>query len=153
MDRVVDTSGNLVKLVFKVSDYRVSEMQKSMPIITESVFVLSQTSLKYHLIRVSPYQRQMFPGYKVPFILDTDVGRIITRVSSAPRGTLKGNPFAGQFISKNLKDWFVAHPELKAGDKVQIETIERERHYRLKLLSTQSTLKPISTPYLVDKSL
>jgi len=97
---------------------------------------LTHSSKEYNLIPISRC-RHFFPGYKVEFILDTDIGDIKARVSSAPGGTQIGDPHAGNYIKSvirgELTKWYDAHPELKAGDKIIIEAIEPKKRYRLRV--------------------
>jgi len=77
--------------------------------------------------------RHFLPGYKEDFILETDVGNIVTRVTSAPQGTRIGDPNAGAYIQGGLRPWYKKHPELKSGDRLIIEAIEPQKRYRLKI--------------------
>lgn len=86
---------------------------------------------KYALIPIPKEYRRFFPGYKVPFILETDIGEIRTKVTSAPRGTEYGDPDAGNYIQGGLKPWYNKHKDLKEGDKLIIEVIEPKKRYRL----------------------
>jgi hypothetical protein len=86
--------------------------------------------------------RAFFPGYKVPFVLETDQGEIWTRVTSARRGTSVGAPMKGTLVS-GLKKWYKAHPEIRTGSRFIIEAIEPKKRYRLSILEhpTQPTLE------------
>lgn len=135
IDKTVDAAGKLTALIFRVSSYEMPKVEESKPEPTKAEFALTESSLKYHLIHIYKH-RKMFPGYKVLFLLETNKGSIATHVSSAPRGAQKGDPSAGYYIQANLKKWFDAHPELKVGDRVLIEAIEKGKRYNLKLLSS-----------------
>ncbi len=89
------------------------------------------TPRKYGLIPVPKEYRGFFPGYKVPFILQTDIGEITTRVTSAPKGTKVGNAAAGAYIQGGLKPWYKTHRELRGGDKLVIKVIEPKKRYSL----------------------
>jgi hypothetical protein len=91
------------------------------------------TPRKWSLIQLPREYRTLFPGYKVPFILETDIGRITTKVTSGPKGTKIGDPEAGQYIAGGLKPWYDAHRELKEGNKLIIEVIEPKKSYRLSI--------------------
>jgi hypothetical protein len=84
-------------------------------------------------LRESPEVRDFFPGYKISFILETDIGGIKSSVTSAPNGTPIGDPRAGKYIQGNLKPWYEAHPELKEGDVLVIEEIEPKKRYSLSI--------------------
>ena len=92
------------------------------------------SSKKYALIRVPRELRYLFPGYKVPFILETDIGEVTTQVTSAPKGVKMGDPEAGQYIQGGLKPWYNKHKELKVGSKLVLEILESKKRYRLNVL-------------------
>ncbi|GEM_PF-7067082 len=72
----------------------------------------NHTCLKYHLFLLTRETRPHFPGYRVPFQIHFDNRTIDTHVASAPGGTPVG-AFAGNYISKNIKEIYDAHPELE----------------------------------------
>lgn len=92
----------------------------------------------FAVIPVPKQKRNFFPGYKIFFDLETDVGIIRTRMTSAPKGTPIGDPAGGAYIQGNLRQWWDRHPELKPGLKFCFEVIKPGGKYRL---STQQ-LKP-----------
>jgi hypothetical protein len=113
----------------------VSEVSKSSLDITGNVLeviVRNPSCIKFHLFYIPKHMRRFFPGYKVPFKLDTDIGEIETYVSSAPGSPPHGDPDAGVYIQANLPEWYRRHPEIKVGDKVVFEVIEPMKRYRLK---------------------
>ena len=89
------------------------------------------TPRKYALLPLPKAYRQFFPGYKVDFDLETNCGIIRAHVTSAPKGTLYGDPDAGKFIVGNLSDWYNTHQELKRGDILHFECLEPGKRYRL----------------------
>jgi predicted type IV restriction endonuclease len=89
------------------------------------------TPKTYGLIPVSKEIRHFFPGYKVSFILETDIGEIETRVTSAPQGTPIGKPDAGNYIQGRLKPWYQRHQSLTDGSTLTIEEIVAGKRYRL----------------------
>lgn len=91
------------------------------------------TPKTYSLIPVPKEIRRFFPGYKIPFILDTDIGEIETKVTSAPQGTEIGNPDAGNYIQGRLKPWYDHHSSLSNGSILIIEIIENRKRYRLSI--------------------
>jgi len=95
------------------------------------------TPQTYGLIPVPKEVRRFFPGYKVPFVLETDIGEIETQVTSAPQGTQVGNPDAGNYIQGGLKPWYKRHNYLSDGSILTIETIEKAKRYRLSIKATQ----------------
>ncbi len=90
------------------------------------------TFIRYHLFYIPKQDRHFFPGYKVPFKLETDIDEIETYVSSALAGTQVGDPDKGVYIQANLADWYRRHSTIKVGDKVIFEVIEPMKKYRLK---------------------
>lgn len=97
------------------------------------VELTSPSCTKFHLFKIRRGQRDFFPGYKVPFRLETDMGTIETHVTSAPDGTAVGDPAAGRYIQANLSKWYKAHPELQVGSRLLIEAVEPMKLYRLKV--------------------
>ena len=89
------------------------------------------TSRRYALIQLPKDKRRFFPGFKVYFNLETDIGTVETRVTSAPKGTPIGDPVGGAYIQGNLRHWFEQHSDLEPGDKLHFEVIEPEKRYRL----------------------
>lgn len=93
---------------------------------------LSQpTCTKFHLFYIPKNRRWFFPGYKIPFIMETDIGNYETWVSSAPQGTRIGDSEGGVYVQRNLAPWFKAYPELKIGGKIRVEAVEPMKRYRL----------------------
>ena len=91
------------------------------------------TPKRYHLIPLPKKYRPFFPGYKIDFILETDIGGITTRVTSRSGPAQVGDPNAGNYIQRGLRPWYDKHPELKSGDRLIIEAIEPKKRYRLKM--------------------
>jgi hypothetical protein len=118
-------------------DYLPPEVDQERPSTPTAVITvpLREHSVEYNLIPVRKDQRAFFPGYKVPFILETDIGTITTHVTSALKGTPKGDPKAGGYIRKDMKAWFHHHRQLGPSSTVQIKTIEPGKRYRLSILS------------------
>ena len=85
----------------------------------------------FGVILIPRQKRLFFPGYKVDFELESDIGAIRTRVTSAPRGTPVGDPNGGAYIQGNLKPWYRKHTELKQGDKLRFELLEPGKRYKL----------------------
>ena len=86
---------------------------------------------KYAYIPIPKEHRRFFPGYKVPFTLETDIGEIKTKVTSAPKGTKYADPGVGNYIQGRLKPWYDKHKELAEGDKITIEVIDPKKRYKL----------------------
>jgi hypothetical protein len=90
---------------------------------------------EWALIPVHKDKRRFFPGYKEQFVLETDIGNLTARVSSAPKGTPMGDPDAGSYVTGGLRQWYEKHPHLKDGDKVRIEALEPGKRYKLSVAS------------------
>ena len=86
---------------------------------------------EYHLIPIKKRTRRFFPGYKLEFERQTDLGSVNTHVTSAPKGTMNGDPDQGTYIQKGLRDWFRGHPELQDGAVVRIESVQKHSVYKL----------------------
>jgi len=92
------------------------------------------TSQKYHVIPIPKRMRRFFPGYKLPFSLETDIGEVKTHVSSAPKGTHIGDPDKGAYIQSRLKNWFDSHQtDLKIGATLRIQALEAGKRYKLSI--------------------
>jgi len=96
--------------------------------------ITSPTNFKSHLFIIPRKQRSFFPGYKIPFTLETDLGELITHVSSDKAGTEIGDMKAGIYIQSKLADWYRKHPTLRIGDKVVFSILEPMKKYRLEIL-------------------
>ncbi len=98
-----------------------------------------QAKQQYHLIPVSKKSRHFFPGYKLPFSLETDIGVVRTHVTSAPKGTPIGDPNHGAYIQSGLREWFNLHGvQLMNGATLRIEALEPGERYRLSIGSQGS---------------
>ncbi|MGD0351927.1 MAG: hypothetical protein ABSB38_00265 [Dehalococcoidia bacterium] len=116
----------------------VLEQTKSSPATTKIAvqgsleIIVKPACIRFHLFFIPKHSRRFFPGYRVPFKLETDVMEIETYVTSARAGTQVGDPDAGAYIQANLAEWYRRHPEIKVGDRVILELIEPMKRYRLK---------------------
>lgn len=89
---------------------------------------------KYAVIYLHREQYSFFPGYRVAFQMETDIGNITTWRGQGSGKAKVGDPGAGVLIGANMKPWFDAHPELKPGVKLVIEAIEPYKRYRLSII-------------------
>ena len=93
------------------------------------------TLKEFGVISFPPEKRRFFPGYKVPFILETDVGQVETWIASGTKFSQVGDPDEGKYFSKGLKPWVKHHAnELHDGATIVIEKIDSDR-YRLNFRS------------------
>jgi hypothetical protein len=87
---------------------------------------------RYHFIPVSKKNRPFFPGYKLPFSLETEIGVVKTYVTSAPKGTPIGDPDRGAYIQSGLREWFDLYEvQLVNGATLRIEALEPGKRYKL----------------------
>lgn len=99
----------------------------------EIILNIIHTPKTYSLIPLPKIFRHFFPGYKVEFELETDIGIIYTKVTSGRAGTKYGDPVAGAYVQGGLKKWYDAHPELKNGSILIISIIEPKKRYSLSI--------------------
>ena len=95
------------------------------------------TPRRWSLIPIPKDKRTFFPGYKVEFQLSTDISTITTHMTSALKGTPIGDPKAGAYIQGGLRSWYVSHPELQDGAKLQIKALQPGKHYQLSIIHGQ----------------
>jgi len=88
---------------------------------------LNLSSREYLYIPLPKDKRHFFPGYKVSFQLETDVGMFTAHVPYPPN--------AGGHIRGRFGPWFAKHPDLKGGDKLRIEALEPGKRYKLSVVS------------------
>lgn len=87
---------------------------------------------KYGYFRFPAKHRNFFPGYKIPFTLQTDIGELTTWVTGARKGGTEGDPIEGTYISKNITRLYKAHLEIKPGDLLIITKLQ-DRRYKLEI--------------------
>jgi hypothetical protein len=135
-----EQNGQLVALILRVSSFETTKRRSEMSV---TIHVSATAWTKYHYMNISQC-RAFFPGYKVPFVLETDQGEILAHVSSAKKGTSYGALMGGSLIS-GLKKWYEAHPEIKVGSRFIIEAIDPQKRYRISILaqSAQPVLETI----------
>lgn len=88
---------------------------------------------QHNLIPVRKDYRSFFPGYEIEFSVDTDIGEQKMYVTSAPKGTPKGDAVAGSYLKGDTIRWLRHHSELKSGDRLKFTVIEPHRKYRLEI--------------------
>jgi hypothetical protein len=96
-----------------------------------------ESNAKYGLIPLPEEHRRQFPGYEIPFVLETDIGSLECHVTSDTGKPQKGHPTAGKRIQRNLIPWYKEHPELKDGAVLVIETLSHHKRYRLGIKRTE----------------
>ncbi len=129
---LVDTPSTVLRRILGLDSQKQTTLQGA--IVEIHLNNLNNYSRKWALIPVPKDKRRFFPGYKVKFKLETDVGALLARVTSAPKGTFVGDPDAGAYITGRLRQWYEKHPRLKDGDKVRIECLEPGKHYKLSIV-------------------
>lgn len=121
---------------YEMQTYRTRNVYSKSSNIIEIV-INSSSPKKFHLIPCPKQFRHYFPGYNIPFILETDIGEITAKVTAALKGTPYGDPNAGSCIKSvvrnGLTNWYDKHDDLKLGDKILIEVIEPKKRYSLSI--------------------
>ena len=118
---------------YEMQEYRTRNVFSKSSDRVEIVLNNLHTPKKYSLIPLPRELRHLFPGFKVKFELETDVGVILTKITSGPGGTKYGDPVAGAYIQGGLKRWYDAHHELKNGTTLIISIIEPQKKYSLSI--------------------
>lgn len=136
-----EQNGQLIDLILRVSGFGPARQQ-----LHVTIQVSGAAWTKYYYMNISSC-RAFFPGYKIPFILETDQGEIVTHVGSAKKGTSFGAALGGSLVS-GLKKWYEAHPEIRMGSRFVIEAIEPLKRYRISIFS--QSIQRMQDP--VDKS-
>ena len=97
------------------------------------ITITTDSFRKYWLLYIPKKRRRFFPGFKIPFVLETDISKIETRVTSGREGTPVGDPDAGAYIGRDtgLRKWYERHPQVTVGTKVRFECLEPYKRYRL----------------------
>jgi hypothetical protein len=92
--------------------------------------VFSDACRKYVYVPLPKDKRLFFPGYKINFQVETDIGVLTAHVTSAPNAPPIGDPHAGGHIRGKFGPWYRKHPELKDRDNIRIEILEPGKRYR-----------------------
>lgn len=121
------------------------ESEKMLPVRVEDIKsgyefqikITSSTPMRFKLIYIPKHYRRLFPGYKIPFTLETPMGNIEARVVSAPRDTPIGDPDAGAYIKPiqrgGLFPLFEKY-DLRIGNGFRIKILEPYRKYKLEIV-------------------
>lgn len=104
---------------------------------------IKPTDLKYSIMQIPREHREKLPGYKLGFILESNVGPIITHLASTNNryakigDALEGNyMLAGRLSGENtlgLRSWY-EHNKIKIGNRVRIKSLEGNKRYQLRRL-------------------
>ena len=89
-------AGALKELVFDVSHFEISKSEG----IQKIEVTLPPSAIKYTLIDIPKRYRRLFPGYKVPFVLETNIGEIETYIVGGYKTDKVGDLDAGTYFSK-----------------------------------------------------
>jgi hypothetical protein len=137
--KIDDLLNYLKSIDYKVPnplEVRISELEKRVLDLERRLpppkieIKLTKSAIRYALIDVSRKYRHLFPGYKIPFILETNVGEIETHVAGGHATDKEGDPSAGSYFTKGLREWFKRN-DVKEGDTVVIEVVEPHKRYKL----------------------
>lgn len=124
---LIDSPNTVLRKIFNLDVPETKGSEKSIEIILGNL----HSPRSFAVIPVPKGKRRFFPGYKVYFDLETDIGMIKTRVTSAPKGTPVGDPVEGAYIQGNLRHWYDMHPDLEPGVRLRFEAIEPGKKYKL----------------------
>lgn len=127
---LVDNPNSVMRRILNLNEESKQGELKCVEIELKSI----NTPQRWALIPVPRNVRRFFPGYKVAFFLETDVGTITTKITSAPKGTPESDPNAGSYMQGSLRAWFDNHRDLKAGAKLRFNAIKPGKRYRLSLV-------------------
>jgi hypothetical protein len=130
IDKKLDESGRLTSLVFRVSSFQLLRQAIEARAPNRIEIELTPTSLRYHLIPLNKSTRNYFPGFKIPFDLQTNIGVLRCHVSGGYGTTQQGDPHGGQYMVGGLRRWFEKN-KVKPGEKLFIDVIELGKKYRL----------------------
>jgi hypothetical protein len=118
-----------------------TEVGRTMPLIGEvkagdslEIALRVPSEKKFAYFHIDKENRRFFPGYKKDFALETDIGDIKTRVTSAHAGAQVGDPDAGVIVQGNLKQWYGKHQEANIGTKVRFDCIDPYKRYKLSIV-------------------
>jgi len=96
--------------------------------------VVRSAYLKQRYLRVPVGQRKRFPGFKVPFRVETCKGVFQAYVTDTHPSRWEPGSANTEALIRGLGAWFRAHPQIKAGDTLVIECVEPMKLYRLRRL-------------------
>jgi hypothetical protein len=118
---------HLFEPLYKSVTYTRSEFVPPLsPLPNEMVEVtLQQDGINCFYIDIPRVKKLLFPDSKTVLELETDIGLMEVGFNTGNWGTR---------LQKYFKEWFIAHPELKPGDKVRITAIEPMKKYRLEIV-------------------
>ena len=97
--------------------------------------LIHQSDIKYGIIQIPTAHRAFFPGFQVPFIMESDYGEFHLKVSSGKDETNIGDLYEGKYLTGKLQRLYKPPINIQEGDKIIIEMLEKHRRYRLKILS------------------
>ena len=89
--------------------------------------------LKYGYIHIPQKHRTLFPGFKIPFEVETCRGTFRVYINDAFHKQWKQGDMNSCAEIRGLVEWFKTHPQLREGDEFRIEVIEPMKRYRLKI--------------------
>jgi hypothetical protein len=131
----IDTPISVLREILNLDTNK--NIKAATPIINETSVEIQLKNIDkkrtFRLVPIPKKVRTFFPGYKEYFELETDIGTIETRVTSAPKGTPIGDKHGGGYLQGNLANWYKQHPNLEDGDFVRFEVIEPRKRYKLSI--------------------
>ena len=132
LELVFSTPNEVLRAIFRLEKQDNIGIDKFVDIEIRNPY----TPQQWAIVPIPKRKRRFFPGFKLPFVLETDLGEIRTHVTSAPKGTRIGDPDAGAYIQSGLRKWFDAHQaQLANGATLHIEALEPGKRYKLSIVS------------------
>lgn len=127
---VFSTPNEVLRAIFGLDKQDNIGIDKFVDIEIRNPYTLQQ----WAIVPIPKRKRRFFPGYKLSFVLETDLGEITTHVTSAPKGTRIGDPDGGAYIQSRLRKWFDVHQaQLVNGATLHIEALEPGKRYKLSI--------------------
>ncbi len=90
---------------------------------------VTPSSIKYQLIVVNGNNRQFFPWYRVPFLMQNGDQQFTTWVASAKKDTPTG-ALAGNYIKVGVSQIYQSHPGIDSASQILLTIVEPGKVYK-----------------------
>jgi len=94
---------------------------------------MQRAYLEQRYIHIPQEHRTLFPGFKVPFEVETCKGTFRVYISDAYPSMWQQGDMNSAAEIRGLGEWFKTHPQLTKKDAFRIECVEPTKRYRLKI--------------------
>ena len=112
---------------------------------------------RMRMIPLNVNTRSFFPGFKVPFTVESDIGLIHTHITSAVGGKEVTGGNKGRYISRGMSKWYKKHSELNPGDTIIFDALEPGKRYKMSIRYKNPVVGEEKTEnltqYLIDLSI